>query len=97
MGTAEASVPGNETEASAAVSSGVSYGVQILVLSRHLKDGDKAFKGYSPRAYKSGKMYKYVVGSCSSEKEAIETWRAVKRKFPDSFPVTVKDGKVSPL
>ena len=97
MGTAAASEPEDEAEVSGAVSSGTSYGVQILVLSRLLKDGDKAFKGYSPRAYKSGKMYKYVVGSCSSEKEAIETWRAVKRKFPDSFPVTVKDGKVSPL
>lgn len=74
-----------------------SYGVQILVLSRKLDPDDRSFKGYSPQIYAAGKMYKYVVGASSSESEARDEWRSVKRKFPDSFPVVIKDGKVSPL
>lgn len=77
--------------------SSTSYGVQILVLSKQLKSDDKTFKGYRPGIYRSGTMYKYVVGVCGSEAEARDTWRSVKKKFPDSFPVVIRDGKVSPL
>lgn len=74
-----------------------SYGVQILVLSKKLDPDDRTFKGYSPQIYAAGKMYKYVVGASSSESEARDEWKSVRRKFPDSFPVVIKDGKVSPL
>lgn len=73
------------------------YGVQILVLSKKLRTDDRTFKGYTPQIYQSGKMYKYIVGESPSEAEARDTWRSVKRKFPDSFPVVIKDGKVSPM
>ena len=76
---------------------GSSYGVQILVLSRRLKAGDNAFKGYRPQEYRSGTLYKYVVGGYGSETEAREMWRTVRKKFPDSFPVVIRDGYVSPL
>ena len=76
---------------------GSSYGVQILVLSRRLKAGDNAFKGYRPQEYRSGTLYKYVVGGYGSETEALEMWRTVRKKFPDSFPVVIRDGYVSPL
>lgn len=74
-----------------------SYGVQILVLSKKLDPDDRTFKGYVPEIYASGKMYKYVVGTSASESEARDAWKSVRRKFPDSFPVVIKDGKVSPL
>ena len=75
----------------------IRYGVQILVLSKRLKSGDKALKGYVPEIYPAGKVYKYVVGISSSEDEARDTFRSVRRRFPDSFPVKIIDGKVSPL
>ena len=73
------------------------YGIQILVLSKRLKKGDKALKGYSPEIFPAGKVYKYVVGISSSEKEMMDTYRAVKRRFPDSFPVVIEGGTVSAL
>ncbi len=85
------------SSASASASAGTSYGVQILVLSKKLKETDKTFKGYTPQIYAAGRMYKYIVGVSGSEEEARDTWRTVKKKFPDSFPVSIKDGKVSPL
>ncbi|MGN1212162.1 MAG: N-acetylmuramoyl-L-alanine amidase [Candidatus Cryptobacteroides sp.] len=80
-----------------AVSSGngVSYGVQILVLSNLLQEKDKAFKGYAPLAYKSGNVYKYVVGDFDDVRLAKEFHESVKKRFPDSFIVFVKDGEVS--
>ena len=75
----------------------IRYGVQILALSKRLKSGDKALKGYVPEIYPAGKVYKYVVGISSSEDEARDTFRSVRRRFPDSFPVKIIDGKVSPL
>lgn len=89
--------PAKPAAASESTQGGTSYGVQILVLSKKLDPDDRSFKGYTPEIYAAGKMYKYIVGTSSSESEARDTWRSVKRKFPDSFPVVIKDGKVTPL
>ena len=73
------------------------YGVQILVLSKKLRKGDRALKGYDPEIFSAGSLYKYVVGISGSEAEARDTYRTVKRKFPDSFPVKISGGTVSPM
>lgn len=93
----EQQLPPALMEPSAAAGKDVRYGIQILVLSKKLRNGDKALKGYSPEIFTAGKVYKYVVGISSSEQEAADTWRSVRRRFPDSFPVVIEDGKVSPL
>ncbi len=82
----------------AEVRSDMRYGVQILSLSKRLKSGDRAFKGYAPAIYESDKTYKYVVGVSGSEAEARDTWRSVKRRFPDAFLVQIApDGSITPL
>lgn len=96
-GTGKQEKPAAAPQKTDTASGSASYGVQILVLSKQLKPDDRTFKGYTPGVYRSGAMYKYVVGVCGSEEEARDTWRSVKKRFPDSFPVVIKDGKVSPL
>ena len=75
----------------------VRYGIQILALSKKIKTGDKALKGYSPEIFRTGDIYKYIVGISSSEAEALDTYRTVKRRFPDSFPVVIDGERISPL
>ncbi len=75
----------------------VSYGVQVLLLSRRLKEGDKALKGYRAETYQVGKMYKYIIGVTRSEDEARKTLSSAKKKFPDAFVVRIENGTVSRL
>ena len=75
----------------------VSYGVQILLLSRKLKDGDRALKGYSAETYPAGKMYRYIIGVSDDEAGARKTLQSAKKKFPDAFVVWIEDGAVTRL
>lgn len=79
------------------VGTGSYYGVQIMTLGRNLAGNDAAFKGYSHRAVKSGKMYRYIIGISSSADGAMTKYRSLKREFPGSFVVKVKDGVVTRL
>ncbi|MDE5889863.1 MAG: N-acetylmuramoyl-L-alanine amidase, partial [Bacteroidales bacterium] len=90
-GNAQVSQPG------IAEAGGTEYGVQVLLLSRRIHDGDKALKGYSAKVVQSGGMYRYIVGACSSEEQARASHRNIKKDFPDSFVVKVEDGKISRL
>ncbi len=98
LSAARAAQPERQEDVSAQTSAGdTRYGVQILVLSKKLRKGDKALKGYDPEIFSAGSLYKYVVGISGSEAEARDTYRTVKRKFPDSFPVKISGGTVSPM
>ena len=90
-GNAQVSQPG------IAEAGGTEYGVQVLLLSRRIQDGDKALKGYSAKVVQSGGTYRYIVGACSSEEQARASHRNIKKDFPDSFVVKVEDGKISRL
>lgn len=70
------------------------YGVQIMAVSRKLKENDKAFRGYRAISVQSGNIYRYIVNISSSEQEAEEGLAAVRKKFPEAFLVKVEDGKV---
>ena len=72
------------------------FGVQIFVLSKMLEKGDKAFKGYSAEAVKTGDVYKYII-KVSTENEARALFKKTKRLFPGSFPVKIENGRVSAL
>ena len=74
-----------------------SYGVQILLLSRKLQEGDRALKGYSAEIYPAGKMYKYIIGVSGDESKARSTLASVRKKFPDAFVVRIEDGVVTRL
>ncbi|MCM1199440.1 MAG: N-acetylmuramoyl-L-alanine amidase, partial [Clostridium sp.] len=96
-GQASKEIAGQEEKAAAEASSGVEYGVQVLLLSRRLPEGDKALKGYKARAVQAGNMYKYIICIGESEKQARESLRKVKKDYPDSFVVRIEDGKISRL
>ena len=98
LSAARAAQPERQEDVSAQTSAGdTRYGVQILVLSKKLRKGDRALKGYDPEIFSAGSLYKYVVGISGSEAEARDTYRTVRRKFPDSFPVKISGGTVSPM
>ena len=98
LSAARAAQPERQEDVSAQTSAGdTRYGVQILVLSKKLRKGDKVLKGYDPEIFSAGSLYKYVVGISGSESEARDTYRTVRRKFPDSFPVKISGGTVSPM
>ena len=84
-------------ESVAPSSEGTQYGVQILLLSRKLKKGDRELKGYDPEIYQSGRFFKYVVGHSASEASARKNLETVRKKFPDSFLVKIQDGEVTRL
>ena len=77
----------------------VYYGVQIMGLGRLLKNGDPALKGLETQAVKSpdSSIYKYVVGKYSDREAAVKSLPAVKKKFPEAFPVKVEGTTVSRL
>ena len=75
----------------------VMYGVQVLLLSRKLKPDDRAFKGYEAEVFQSGKMYKYIIGTSSTEDGARKFMSSVRKKFPDSFIVKIENGEVTRL
>jgi len=74
---------------------GVRYGVQVLLLSRRLKSGDKALKGHVPEVFKAGNLYKYIIGMDEDEAKVREFHKGIRKDFPDSFIVKMEDGKVS--
>ena len=75
----------------------VMYGVQVLLLSRKLKPDDRAFKGYEAEVFQSGKIYKYIIGTSSTEDGARKFMSSVRKKFPDSFIVKIENGEVTRL
>ncbi|MBR1405870.1 MAG: N-acetylmuramoyl-L-alanine amidase [Bacteroidales bacterium] len=98
--TAEAPAPATETAAAPAaedhpeaVVTGAtgSFGTQVLASGRKMKAGDPYFKGYDAFAVWTGKLYKYVIGVRSSEKEAREEFKKIKKFFPDGFLVRIED------
>ena len=77
--------------------SGTVYGVQVLASSRNMSPEDPFFQGYKPLVVKSGKLYKYIIGTSSSSRKVKSDFAQIQKKFPDSYVVVVKDGNVSPL
>ena len=75
----------------------VLYGVQVLVSSKDLKDGDPFFAGYKPMKLVAGKYFKYLVGVSGSLKEVKKNYNRYQAKFPDSFIVKIENGSTSPV
>ena len=70
------------------------YRVQFLTSERKLPETSKQFKGLSPvYCYKDKGVYKYTYGETTSEKEAVEIQKKVRKKFKEAFIVTFRDGK----
>lgn len=99
VGKAEVSAPSQvqtvETVTSESTSSEY-YSIQIMGLSRLLKDGDPAYKGLDVHYVKKGdsKIYKYVCGKHASLESAKKNLSAVRKKFPEAFVVKVVNNDV---
>ena len=67
---------------------GKAYRIQILALSKNLKEGSPQFKGLTnvDKQHING-LYKYTVGSYASKEEASTALKTVKAKFPEAFIV----------
>ena len=70
-------------------SAGIFYGTQVLATSRRMSVKDSYFQGYDAVEVKSGKLFKYIIGS-GDEKTAREKNKKIKKYFPDSFMVRVE-------
>ena len=73
----------------------VTYGTQVLALSRRIPEDDAVFLGVSVRTVKDGNIYRYIAGCSGDRDSAVSESREIRKKFPDSFPVRVSpDGSV---
>ena len=73
------------------------YGVQVLVTSKEMDPKDPFFCGYTPVMVKTGKMYKYIIGTSHSLKEVKKNYAKYQQKFPDNFIVKIEEGKTTPV
>ena len=92
---AEPAAPVAETSAPQAPS--VLYGVQVLASAREMSLDDPFFAGYKPMILKSGKLYKYIIGTSASLKKVKKNYGNYQMKFPDSYIVKIEDGQSSPV
>mgnify|MGYP002620539716 CR=1 FL=1 len=94
--SASASKPASsQTEqgsAASAPSGEVLYGTQVLASGKEMASSDKFFKGYTPTAVWTGKLYKYVIGTSKDIAEARRLNKEIKAKFPESFLVKIENG-----
>lgn len=82
---------GSEATATAtATATTESFGIQIMAVSKILKEKSKELKGYTPRYFKSGKYYKYYIGEYSSREEAQKALPKIKKSFPQAFIIKLE-------
>lgn len=94
---APAEKPEARQAASPTPSDGPLYGTQILATGKKMDLSDPFFKGYKPIVVQSGKLYKYIVETSASLKEAKGKYSAVQKKYPDAYLVKIQNGESSPV
>ena len=72
------------------------YGVQIFAVGRNIAPGSPEFLGYEARVFPSGKVNKYVIGLSKDLQSAKVKLREIRKKYPDAFLVTIRNGSISP-
>ena len=71
------------------------YSIQILSVGKVLKKDAPDLKGRKDTQYiKSSGAYKYMIGKYKSRAEAARSLPEIKKKFPGSFIIHIKDGKI---
>ena len=92
----ESSSRSTESVATQAISQPVvKYGVQVLAVSSNLERGDARFLGYEPAVFPSGKIKKYVISVDESLEVVRKNFKAIKKKYPDSFIVKIEGENLS--
>ncbi len=65
----------------------VLYGTQIMAGSKLLPSNHNAFQGYKVMTVKVGNLYKYIAGVDGDLQKAKETFKRIKKTFPQAFLV----------
>ena len=74
------------------------FQIQILASTKLLKPNAPDFKKYHEvTILKAGNTYKYTVGNKSTYQEILEMMPEVKKIFPNSFIIAVKNGNQIPI
>ena len=73
------------------------YGVQVLATTKKMDLNDPFFAGYKPTVIKTGKIYKYVVGTSHSLSEVKKNYKKIQQHFPDNFIVKIEEDKTTPV
>jgi N-acetylmuramoyl-L-alanine amidase len=74
------------------------FQIQILASNKLLKPNAPDFKKYNEvTILKAGNTYKYTVGNKSTYQEILEMMPEVKKIFPNSFIIAVKNGNQIPI
>ena len=77
------------------VASNEYYSIQILSVNKILKSNAPDLKGVQNHKYiKSGNLYKYMIGSYASRKEALDNLPEIRKKFPGAFIIHIKDNQI---
>ena len=71
------------------------YGTQIFASGNRLPAGDSRFLGYKPHLVPGNNIFRYVIGTADTLEKAKEEYGKIKKTYPDSFLVFVKDGVIS--
>ena len=66
------------------------FGIQILASRKLLPKDAPELKGWNCRYIKSGRTYKYYVGSYSTKDEAREALPKVRNSFPGAFIINIE-------
>ena len=70
------------------------YKVQFMTATTVLKEGAGLFKGVTgAEHYKDGGVYKYTIGCCETQAEAVKLKRDIAEKFPDAFVIKFRNGQ----
>lgn len=86
---------GKENVSKSSDNSGTLYGTQIFATSKEIDASDKRFLGWKPYVVRIGNLYKYIIGVSSSQEEARKNAAAIKKEYPGSFMVEIKDGQTT--
>lgn len=73
------------------------YGTQVLASGKLMKDNDPFFKGYKVTRVKSGNIYKYIIGVSDTPDGARTQFSKIRKLYPGSFLVAIKDETVTIL
>ena len=66
------------------------FGIQILASRKLLSKNSPEFRGWSCRYIKSGRMYKYYIGSYDTREEARQALPKIKNSFPEAFIISIE-------
>ena len=74
------------------------YSIQLLAVTKALPKGAADLKGIKDYDYKKiGAFYKYHTGKYTTQTDASEALKIIRRKFPQAFIIRIQNNTIVPL